>query len=170
MYASPATRIADIEAGATRPPDVITADLIEASRRFVAEARAMPVAVWPSVVAFTSGGDASPPDVTASDVVVMRLLEIELHHVDLDAGYAIHNIPMPVAGRLLERVARQRDRQALNVRITANDTGWSERAGRGEAETFVEGTVHALLGWLSGRADGSDLDANPTLPTLPPLG
>jgi maleylpyruvate isomerase len=170
MYASPTTRVADIEAGATRPPDVITADLIEASRRFVAEARAMPAAVWSSDVAFTSGGDASPPVVKASDIALMRLQEIELHHVDLDVGYAIDSIPTPVAERLLRRVARQRDRQALNVCVTANDAGWVGGTSFAEARTFVEGTAHALLGWLSGRADGSDLEASPTLPTLPPLG
>lgn len=170
MYASPATRIADIEAGASRPPDVITADLIEASRRFVAELTAMPAAAWSSDVAFTSGGDAAPLHVKASDLALMRLQEIELHHVDLSVGYAIDDIPTPVAEQLLKWAARSRDRQGLGVRVTATDADWVGGAKLVDAQIFVEGTVHTLLGWFTGRADGTGLEASPVLPTLPPLG
>ena len=169
MYASPSTRVADIDAGATRPADVIAVDLVEASRRFLAEMHAMPSASWSRTVAFTSGAEPSPPLVKAADIAVMRLQEIELHHIDLDVDYSVRNVPTPVAVRLLERVVRQRDRQSLRIRVTATDSSWAGGADADTADTIATGTARSLLGWLSGRTDGRDVEARPTLPALPPL-
>src|SRR5437879_504555 len=55
MYASPVTRVADIDAGAARSPEVIIADVLESSRRFIVEARALPTAAWAALVPFSSG-------------------------------------------------------------------------------------------------------------------
>ena len=86
MYSSPSTRAADIAVGVGRPAEVIVADVVESSFRFLVEARDLPLEAWSSTVAFTSGAP-NPPNITALRVAELRLEEVEVHHVDLDVGY-----------------------------------------------------------------------------------
>ncbi|MBO0884052.1 MAG: maleylpyruvate isomerase N-terminal domain-containing protein, partial [Mycobacterium sp.] len=92
MYASPETRLADIDAGVTRPAEVIAADALESSTRFLVEARAMPPQAWEEKVLFSSGRP-DPPLVAAPRLLEMRLQEVVLHHVDLDADYEFDDVP-----------------------------------------------------------------------------
>jgi maleylpyruvate isomerase len=96
MYPSPGAREADIIAGVARPADVVLADAVEASRRFLVEAHSFAESRWPNEVAFSSGGP-NPPLVSAERIVELRLTEVEIHHVDLDLVYSFADMPVHVA-------------------------------------------------------------------------
>ena len=80
-YANPEEREADIEAGSGRRAALLTADVRDSAAAFRAAVLAMPAESWSTQV--TLGGKDYP----ASYLLTLRLVEIELHHVDLGAGY-----------------------------------------------------------------------------------
>jgi maleylpyruvate isomerase len=82
MYPSAEARVAGIEAGAERGPAEQAADLAESAGRFRDEALAMPGDAWQVQVR-----TLNDPPFPASEVLVRRLAEVELHHADLGAGY-----------------------------------------------------------------------------------
>lgn len=92
-YPSREARDADIEAGAGRSSAELLADLSLTAGVFRAEVDAMPDEAWSAMV-------AAPglPDFPAEEVLVRRLVELELHHVDLDIGYGPADWPPLFAG------------------------------------------------------------------------
>ncbi|MDT4991262.1 MAG: maleylpyruvate isomerase [Actinoplanes sp.] len=80
-YASAQARDDAIEAGAGRRAAELTADVRDSAAAFRAAVLAMPAESWSTPVAL--GGRSVP----ASYLMTQRLVEIELHHVDLGAGY-----------------------------------------------------------------------------------
>ena len=81
-YASQEARAADIEAGSGRTAAELTADIRESAAAWRAAVDAVPDDAWTEQVSIPG-----PKTIPASQVVIRRLVEIELHHVDLDAGY-----------------------------------------------------------------------------------
>ena len=167
MYPSPAVRAADIEAGAGRPPDVIVADAIESSRRFVVDAECMSGDRWSGRVPFSSGSQGAPTLIPGMRPLDMRLREIEFHHVDLDAGYGFGSSPAPLLEGLLADTIERLSRQDVLVVSDDGGRGWTvESEGH---RCSVNGDRSSLLAWLSGRSDGAGLSAD-LLPSLPSLG
>lgn len=80
-YASQQARDAAIEAGAGRTAAELTADLRESAAAFRAAALAMPDVGWTTEVTVPTG------PTPAIQLLVRRLVEIELHHVDLNCDY-----------------------------------------------------------------------------------
>ena len=78
----------------------------------------------------------------AARIVWSRLCEVEIHHVDLNAGYGPADWPPAFAKRLLHEA-------------TIPDG--------------VSGPDYALAGWITGRSDGSDLTvaSGGALPPVP---
>jgi maleylpyruvate isomerase len=137
MYPSPEARAADIEAGAARPlPDQL-ADLVATHHQFAAAVDDLPAAAWANEVRFPSGTVAP-----AARIVWSRLCEVEIHHVDLDAGYGPADWPPGFAKRLLHETT-----------IPAG----------------VSGPDYALAAWVTGRSDGADLTvaSGGALPPVP---
>ncbi|MET9517259.1 maleylpyruvate isomerase family mycothiol-dependent enzyme [Streptomyces sp. NPDC002994] len=165
MYISAEARDADIERDAPRPLAVQLEDVRDSAVRFD-EAAAAP-ADWSRTVALRGGVTDS-----ASRIPFRRLVEVELHHVDLGIGYELEDLPQEFTGREIAFLA---DRFAGNpgvpaIVLTAADGGqW--RTGSTEGDPVnVTGTAPDLLGWLAGRRDGAALDtAGAPLPALPPL-
>lgn len=166
MYASMALRDADIEAGAGRPAEVVVADLHEAGRRFLAEAGAMPARAWSRKVA-RSTGQPNPPSFPAERCLGLRLVEVEVHHVDLGAGYSFADTPVALQDWLLEDCAR---RSGVTLLGAQNGTV-SLRADAATGAPRCSGSREALLGWLTGRSGGKGVScetgALPKLPGLP---
>ncbi|MEU4212015.1 maleylpyruvate isomerase family mycothiol-dependent enzyme [Streptomyces sp. NPDC026206] len=165
MYTSAEAREADIERDASRPLDVHLGDLRESAARFLRTAEAP--ADWNRTITMRNG----VTDVAAR-VPFRRLIEVELHHVDLGIGYEPADLSAEFTVReiefLAERFAGHPDVPAL--RLTATDGGrWS--TGRAEGEPLsVTGTAAGLLCWLAGRQDGPRLETGGApLPVLPPL-
>lgn len=170
MYPSPSAREADIVAGVTRPGDVILADVVEASRRFLIEAAAFPEDRWPDEVAFTSGAP-DPPRVSAARIIELRLIEVEVHHVDLDFGYSFADTPVFLAGQLLVEFVERYEGKGFRLSLELDDSpggaGWVKSADH----PVVRGSLADALGWLTGRSsEGMRCTSGATLPELPSLG
>ena len=80
-YGSDGAREAGIEAGAGRSAAELTADVRKSAAAWRVAVDTMPADGWATPVLL--GGRPTP----AGQLLVARLVEIELHHVDLGAGY-----------------------------------------------------------------------------------
>ena len=165
MYDSAEARDADIERDAPRPLDVQLADLRDSAARLRTAWAA--TADWSHTVELRNGVTDS-----ASRVPFRRWAEVELHHVDLDIGYELEDLPAEFTERetgfLAERFLGHPG--VPPTRLTDGAREW--RTGR-EADTpevTATGAPAELLGWLAGRRDGSALAVSGgLLPALPPL-
>ncbi len=160
QYPSWEARVADIEAGADRPLPEQIADLREASARFASAAAALPAEAWTYELALPSG-----PQLAAL-LPWRRLREVEVHHVDLGAGYTPADWPESFAHRLLHEAAGDQSSVALTLR--ADSLGHPVPVGSGGPPT-VSGPAWALAAWLTGRSSGTGLTVDPAgpLPAIP---
>jgi maleylpyruvate isomerase len=169
MYASAESRAADIEAGAGRPAAALAADVHESAEAFAAAAATIPDDAWVAQVRALNG-----PPFAAFGVLDRRLSEVEIHHVDLAAGYAPGDWPEDFLADALPRVAESFAGRAGVPPCVA----WAEgakgsfRLGQEQAgppAVIIRGQPADLLAWLLGRGDGARLtlargDALPELP------
>ncbi|MFJ3085757.1 maleylpyruvate isomerase family mycothiol-dependent enzyme [Streptomyces sp. NPDC086838] len=166
MYADSETRDRDIERDAPRSREAQLADLTATAARFV-EAAAEP-ADWSRTVTLRNGVTDS-----ASRVPFRRRVEVEMHHIDLDVGYELEDLPDDFTAREIDFLAERFGRHPEVVSTgLADDSGrfWTTGGGAEGGPVAVRGTAPELLGWLSGRRDGSALTVEGgTLPALPPL-
>jgi maleylpyruvate isomerase len=168
MYASAATREADIEFGSRRPGEVILADVAVSSQRFVVDARASEAMLSGSFSLI--GRDDALEERPASMPVNRRLQEVEFHHVDLDAGYTFDDSPPSLLDAMLQFVIWVLSWQDFEVAERSGEVG-GERGDRWSVGSVeITGTPAALLTWLSGRSRGLGLDASGPLPEVPSLG
>ena len=159
QYPSDEAREAGIQAGAPRPAAEQVADLAAASERFAKAVDDIPAEAWATMVRWR-GGRAQP----AARIVWTRLTEVEIHHVDLDAGYTPADWPDAFSHRLLHDLANGRTEPA--IRLEATDLGHT--AAIGADSPTVSGPGHALAAWLIGRSAGDGLTVTPDGP-LPPV-
>jgi len=155
MYPSRRVRDDDIAAGAGRPAAEHRADLLDSQARFMAAAEHMREEHWRAGVRWGSDGQ----DATAALVPWLRLVEIEVHHVDLDLGYTpahwTASFVRHQLGRTAEDFRTRSDTPALSLRALEDDT--EHLVGGDGAGPVVCGPQAALLAWLIGRSDGSGL-------------
>lgn len=165
-YPSMEARNADIEAGAGRPAGELVEDLRAAAARFAGAAADLPAAAWAVSVEKADGRR-----VTAALVVWDRLREVEVHHVDLAAGYTTADWPEAFSQHVLREIVngftRRDDAPALILR--PDELGHDIGIGTSDGAPVVAGPAHALAGWLSGRSAGDDLTVTPSgpLPAVP---
>lgn len=174
QYPSAEQRNAEIEAGAQRSASELLADLTAASARFIATTDAMPPPAWTATVTWLSG--RSGP---AARVVWARLSEVEIHHVDLAAGYRPADWPLPFVLRTL-RMAVDRwgdDTPGPRVVVRAPEVGHDLIIGRGSTGIdagmpVITGPAWGAAAWLTGRSTGAGLTVDPpgSLPAVPPWG
>jgi maleylpyruvate isomerase len=169
MYPSVEARTADIDTGAARRPEEIVEDLRSAADRFSAAVTAVPDEAWERQVRM--GAAAAGRTIPARRVLWERLKELELHHVDLDAGYTPQDWAAWFVGRALAETLRRFGRRDDVPELTLLIDGETERFGSGGGTT-VTGSATPMLGWLTGRSHGDGLHVDPAgpLPTLPPWG
>lgn len=168
MYPSAEARAADIDAGAHRPADEIVEDVRTSAARFSSAITQVPEDGWERQVRTGPGGSGAT--IPARRVVWLRLREVELHHVDLDAGYGPADWPAPFVSRALAESLRAVGRRDGVPAFTAVVGDTREPVGGGSDELIVRGGAAAMLGWLTGRTDGTGLTTEPpgSLPTIPP--
>ncbi|MEV6262411.1 maleylpyruvate isomerase family mycothiol-dependent enzyme [Streptomyces sp. NPDC051784] len=165
MYASSETRDADIERDAPRPLAAQLEDLRESGAAFLAAADEP--ADWSRTLTLRNGVTDS-----ASRLPFRRLVEVELHHVDLGVGYTLEDLPDEFVTRendfLAERFAGHPGVPPTTA-VAPDGRVWTTGGGEG-APVTVRGTAPEILGWLCGRRDGSALTVEGgALPALPPL-
>jgi maleylpyruvate isomerase len=165
MYPSPEHRAREIEAGAGRSGLDLQVDLDTSAGRLTSAFEELDAAeAWDAEVEM-SGGLRVP----ARLLPLARLLEVVIHHVDLDVGYEIADIDNQTAEWLLEWCAfRLRDRENFPMLQLTSDSGFSTVVGNAGDPVPVRGSSVHLLGWVLGRTDASAVTGGDGL-QLPPF-
>lgn len=168
MYPSVEARNADIATGATRSIAELVDDLRESAGRLAVAAGQLPPDSWSSHVRVGPG--AAGREVPASEVLWLRRKEVEIHHVDLGAGYTPAHWPAAFVGRALAETCRMFSSRdgIVPFAVAATDTGASFVVGDAIAKSTVRGSQAALLAWLTGRSNGDGLVIDPAA-ALPPI-
>ena len=185
QYASPQARDAAIAAGADRTAAEQAADIRDSAAAFDAEAGRLSTVHWQAVVRGMRG-----PGHPAVHTLWRRLSEVEIHHVDLDAGYGAGDWPADFVAQRLAGVAAEFAQRADSPAALLRDTGSGElypigaaapgaaaaaAAGGAAADggpergIVIAGPGELLLAWLIGRSQGAGLTADPSgpLPAVP---
>jgi maleylpyruvate isomerase len=170
MYPSEESRDRDIEAGARRPAAQLAADLRASAAVFATAAGELPAAAWDAPVA--RRGNTFP----ARAILPRRLSELEIHHVDLGAGYGPGDWPADFVQAALARVAADfaglPGVPAILARPDGHDAVFplGPAAGGPAGTVTVTGPPAELLAWLIGRDSGAGLEAagGAAMPVLPP--
>ena len=113
-YASDEARQAGIEYGAGLRPDELVADLAASAMAWRTIARQLPDEAW-QVQVWVLGSAPFP----AADLLTRRLVEVELHHCDLGAGYTPADWPTAFAAMELAEPMRSRRQDRLSSTRTA---------------------------------------------------
>lgn len=161
MYDSDARRDSDIADLAVADPAEIRERLLAGTTILGEAIGSLPEEAWEQRVERTPGGR----EIRADAFPGMRLRELEIHHVDLDAGYTFDQVdPDLLALFLDDTVARLgADEDAPAMTITTDE---GDRHVIGDGGVSVTGSRAGVLLWLArGRADGVRCDGD--LPQLP---
>jgi maleylpyruvate isomerase len=178
FYESQAARNADIDAGSGRSAAELEADVETSADRLLeafaeTPAEALDVRVPRLRVTDVPGEQAS---IAAGQTSAMRLREVLIHHVDLDAGFTFADFPESWLVNELRRATR-RFTDGPSVLLDAGAAGhWHYGPSDGEGNdagdagdlVTVSGSPAALFGWVTGRTAGADLESGTG--TLPVLG
>ena len=113
-YASAAARQAGIEHGAGLRASELVADLADSAMALRRVARQLPDAGWQMPVRIM---DSAP--FPAAQLLTRRLVEVELHHCDLGAGYTPADWPPAFAAMELGEPMRSQRADRLNSTRTA---------------------------------------------------
>ncbi len=161
MYPSREARDADIEAGAGRPVQEQLADLTATAERLAAALADLPDTALDTQVRLGSG-----TPVVARALGYHRLRELEIHHVDLDAGFTPAHWPAAFTLRTLDVLAPffRAERNAPVRALAGLETGRTWEIGA--AGPVLRGPESALLAWLTGRSDGDGLVSDAEGPVL----
>ncbi len=163
QYPSEEARAEAIDAGAGRPPAVIRADAHRAVRECLTAIREHPGQLWDAPAIWLRAGRRP-----VRGVVPSLRGELEYHHVDLAAGCQPADWPDDFVATELSRVTDLMDRRTDAPPMTL--TGPAVLHIRTSPPVDVTGPPAAMLAWLTGRSDGSDLDPDgASLPAMPPL-
>jgi maleylpyruvate isomerase len=104
-YASARARDADIERSAAQQAKELVADMADSAMALRTIARQLPGPAWAHPVRIP--GSAPSP---AGELLIQRLVEVELHHCDLAAGYTPADWPAAFASmELAEPMRSQRE-------------------------------------------------------------
>jgi maleylpyruvate isomerase len=114
-YASAQAREAGIEEGAGRKTGELAADLADSAMALRTVARQLPDEGWQVPVRMLAKGDPYP----AAELLTRRLVEVELHHGDLGAGYGPADWPATFADMELAEPMRTWRQDRLSQPRTA---------------------------------------------------
>ncbi len=165
MYTDGEQRARDIEQSARAPVEQLRHELGSTAATLDAAFAALDERSWQAPVR-TAAGRAVP----AAEVPWMRVREVWLHAVDLDAGVGMTELPPDVVDSLLDdatgTLSAKEDCPA--VRLLATDSELSWILGPDADPVVVRGAAAELLGWLIGREGAEHLRTDGgSLPTLP---
>lgn len=149
LYASDEARRADLERGGGRKGLDLQIDL-DTTAGGLDEAFSL-VNDWLVPVRLPVG------DLPLSALVVARLHEVVLHHLDLRTTFALEKVDAVVASWLLQWAALWVESKPGSPAVTLHsESGVREDVGDVGVRRTVTGTDQALWGWLTGRtgADG----------------
>jgi maleylpyruvate isomerase len=165
-YASAEAREAAIGAGAGRPLREQVEDLKAAHERFADACAAMPAEAWTVRLPPPGQPAALQP---AAAIPWYRLREVEVHHVDLGAGYTPSAWPDAFALRLLREIVTGAGPDVPPMQLRPFGLEHALTIGTAPDPPVIGGPTRSIAAWLTGRADGADLTVSPdgALPTPP---
>jgi len=117
-YASAEARQADIDQGATMTAKDLTADLADSAMALRTVARQLPDEAWQVQLRIL---DSVP--FPAAQILTRRLVELELHHCDLGAGYGPADWPTAFAAMELAEPMRSQRQDRLGYAPSAAAKG-----------------------------------------------
>jgi len=160
MYADPEQRAKDIESSAHASVETLRRELATTADDLDAALAALDESGWRAEVRSALGRT-----VPATEVPWMRVREVWLHAVDLDAGASVADLPDGVVDTLLDDatgvLSGREGCPAVLLAPTDREQTWALGADGG---VEVRGEAAQLLAWLIGRSDGSDLTGDPPTP------
>jgi maleylpyruvate isomerase len=165
-YAGPGARNAAIEAGAHRAFAALESDVRESAQRLDR--------VFGAVDDAGAWDRPTAEDQVARHWLLQRWKEVEIHRLDLDAGYSARRWPALFVAEALKEAGDSLDERSsspLRVRIAAADSlspgtvdsEWKVNGGGDPVD--VVGPDWAVLAWLTGRPTATEgaLSATPQL-------
>ncbi len=163
MYGPGDARERDIQAGASRSATELVEDVRQSSQALFATCLSVPDEAWGATPEWRAGRRQA-----LADLPVARLVEVELHRFDLDAGYSPAEWPPAHASLLLDaavqRLGLVADTPAVRIEADGEDTA---RGSTAPDATTVTGSAPDLVVWLTGRGPGEGVDCDGPLPQLP---
>jgi maleylpyruvate isomerase len=167
QYPDQETKDAGISAALGQASGVLASRVRDAVDAFLAAAQALTEHDWAARVRL--GVAAQGREITAGEVPWRRLVEQEVHNVDLAGAYTPAHWSQELVLRLLDETAehylRRPDVPALD--LATLDSDWSAGCGDPAQRIRVEAPGPALLAWLTGRSSGEGLHHIEDLPALP---
>ncbi len=157
MYRSDEARNEDID-------ELAAADRAELRERFLAGAtlvsegmERLPDEYWTETFERTPGGRV----IRYAAIPGMRLREVEIHHVDLDAGFSPAGWSDAFSAHLVGAMVK-RGASDDTFRVLATDlaTTWVIGDDPGESGTTVSGRAGELAWWLTGRPPSDALTSS----------
>ena len=163
MYDTQESRDADIEELAGAEAAELRERLLASTHCFERALRAMSPDDADVRFERTPGGQ----QIRLGNVPLMRLREVEIHHADLEAGYAASDWSPAFSALLVESMTHYQDGPAF--RVLARDLARTWQLGDGEGGPVVSGTAADLGWWLTGRGSGQGLETDARgLPRIDP--
>ncbi len=154
MYDSPEQRESDIDGGAGRSGLDLQIDLDTSASRLEDAFGAVDEAdAWDAEVELRGG-----LRVPARLLPLARLLEVVIHHVDLDTGFGVEDIDAPTAEWLLEWCSfRLRGRDEFPKLELTSESGFTITVGSSGDPIPISGSSANLLGWLMSRSPATSV-------------
>lgn len=149
----------EIEAGAGRPAAELVADVAGSAGLLHDACREVPAWVWEAEPEWRAGRHQR-----LSTVPAARVVETEVHRLDLGAGYRPADWPEPAARVVLDVALARLSALAEPVPFAVQVPG---EQPRGASPEVVSGSAAELAAWLLGRSDGSPLRGPDPLPRVP---
>lgn len=150
------------------PVEMLVSRLEMTAQRFDNACGSVSPELWSTPVTWTTGHRNA-----ASEVVALRLFEVEIHHVDLAAGRTLKDWPDELTTHVFTVVVgaftSRADCPALSIQLDGQDA--PHNVVHGSSPVVVRGARTDLLAWLLGRSEGHDLrvDGGHPLPSIPDL-
>lgn len=155
MYDSDSARANDIEELASQEPEQVASRVVSATRGLASVLQALDAGHLSWHFDRTPGGQVFP----VSAVPLLRVREVEVHHVDLDAGYAPSSWSPEFRLLLIDSLAGRPQTSSFRVHAEDLDRSWDVGEPDGAAPT-VRGDSADLAWWLTGRGAGDGLEVD----------
>ena len=147
MYDSDESRDRDIEELATAEHAELRERLLAGVTLFADALAALTPEAWEARFDRTPGGRSIPVAATPG----MRWREVEIHHVDLAAGYAADDWPLPFSESVIEAMSKRIDgTEPFDVKPLDSSGSWCFGEGCDHA-VVVTGPTAEIAWWLTGR-------------------
>jgi maleylpyruvate isomerase len=156
MYADPGQRATDIETSAALPAEVLRADLIRTAAELESALDTLDPVSWQAQVR-SALGRAIP----VTELPWMRVREVWIHAVDLDAGITFNDLPPTLVDALLDDLSTTMSARpncpAIRLRPLDRTRTW--RLGPAAMDAVdLRGNASHLLGWLAGRGQATQIE------------